>query len=138
MKHVQNLNMYSKKRKFGNIGENFASKELVKLGFEIIVRNYLKPYGEIDIVARGTDGSIHFIEVKTMNGSISQSNDSVSRGTFFPEENVTREKLAKLERVVQAWLLEHTYDGTWSIDVMAITIDENKGIGKYKLIRNVY
>ena len=54
--------MPSKKRKIGDLGEYYASMFLVKHGFNIIKRNYLKKWGEIDIIARRAEFLI-FIEV---------------------------------------------------------------------------
>ena len=50
----------SKSQKIGQIGENVASKYLVKHGFSIVERNYTKKWGEIDIVAR-KEKRIHLI-----------------------------------------------------------------------------
>ena len=51
------------KRRLGDIGENLACVFLEKRGFEILERNYLRKWGEIDIVTK-KDGVIRFIEVK--------------------------------------------------------------------------
>lgn len=132
--------MYSEKRKFGNIGEDIAIKRLIERGFSILERNYLKKWGEIDIVARGTDGKIHFIEVKSVSRDIidDKRGKAVPRDTFRPEENVTRDKILKLERVVNSWLGEHKYDGDWQIDVAAVELDMRRRIGKFRLIECVY
>ena len=47
----------------GKIGEQVAQKWLKTKGFTIKDINYRKKYGEIDIVARGTTGKVHFVEV---------------------------------------------------------------------------
>ena len=132
--------MYSEKRKLGNIGEDVAVNSLKKDGFTILSRNYLKKWGEIDIVARGTDGNIHFVEVKSVSRSTEQytQKDTVTHETFRPEENVTREKLLKLERVIQSWLLEHHYTGDWQIDVATVTLDTVRRVGKVEMIWGVY
>ncbi len=129
--------MYSEKRNFGNLGEDIAAQKLESMGMRILERNYLRKWGEIDIVARGTDGNLHFVEVKAIKRSF-EAKQSVSRDTFMPEENVTREKLRKLERVVETWVSEHKYTGEWQIDVMAVEIDMEKRAGKCRFIENVY
>lgn len=129
--------MYSEKRNFGNLGEDLAVRKLESLGMQILERNHLRKWGEIDIVARGTDGKVHFIEVKTAKRNLDQKTD-VSRDTYMPEENVTREKLMKLERVVKTWISEKTHLGEWQIDVMAVEIDIEKRIGKCRFLENVY
>jgi putative endonuclease len=128
--------MYSKKRQIGNLGEDIAVSKLEKLGFYIIERNYLRKWGEIDIVARGTDNKLHFVEVKSMLFSQIGKNN-VSRDTFLPEENVTREKFAKLTRIIETWIKEHKYSGEWLIDVMAVHIDMERRVGHCKLIEGV-
>lgn len=129
--------MYSDKRNFGNLGEDIAVQKLESVGMRILERNYLRKWGEIDIVARGTDGNLHFVEVKAIKRSF-EGKQSVSRDTFMPEENVTREKLRKLERVVETWISEHKYTGEWQLDVMAVEIDMEKRAGRCKWIENVY
>lgn len=39
-------------KKTGNLGEQIACKHLIVSGFKIIEKNYLKKFGEIDIVAK--------------------------------------------------------------------------------------
>ena len=56
----------TEKRKLGDIGENIACDFLKRRGFEIIERNYLRKWGEIDIVARKRN-VIRFVEVKSVN-----------------------------------------------------------------------
>ena len=56
----------TEKRKIGDIGENITARFLRSKGFAIIGKNYLKPWGEIDIIVQ-KQGKIHFIEVKTVS-----------------------------------------------------------------------
>ena len=61
----------TEKRRLGDLGENIACSFLEKRGFEIIERNYLRKWGEIDIVTK-KGGVVRFIEVKS----------GVTRGTL--------------------------------------------------------
>ena len=56
--------MKSKKRTIGDFGEEIALKYLEKKGYQILDRNFLKHYGEIDIIAIKND-ILTFVEVKT-------------------------------------------------------------------------
>jgi len=56
----------TKKQETGDIGEKIAGRFLAAKGFEIIGKNYRKPWGEIDIIVQKA-GKTHFIEVKTIN-----------------------------------------------------------------------
>ena len=118
--------MYSEKRQFGNLGEDIVCRNLISKGFSLLDRNYLKKWGEIDIVARETDSKVHFIEVKT-----------VSHDTWRPEENVHPNKLQKLHRVIESWLLEKNYNGEWQIDVAIVTLDTAQKKASIRYIENV-
>lgn len=50
----------------GSIGEDAVCSYLIKMGYEIVVRNYRIRGGEIDIIAVDSD-YIAFVEVKSRN-----------------------------------------------------------------------
>lgn len=52
------------KRTVGNVGESAACSALVKAGLTILERNFRRPTGEIDIIAKDKK-MIVFVEVKT-------------------------------------------------------------------------
>ncbi|MEK7630511.1 MAG: YraN family protein [Patescibacteria group bacterium] len=56
---------YSEKRRIGNIAEDVSVVFLVKSGHMVLDRNYLKKWGELDIVSVDRSDTIHFIEVKS-------------------------------------------------------------------------
>lgn len=130
----------SKKRDnklIGNFGEEIAANYLRKRGFDINSRNYLKKWGEIDIVARRT-GKVHFVEVKTVSYETKELlKASVSRGTWRPEDNVHPYKLKKLSRAIESWLMEFNYEGEWQIDVLAVKIVPREKYATVKYISNV-
>jgi len=113
--------MISEKRKLGNIGEDFCVKHLVKHGYIVLDRNYLKKWGEIDIVAK-KDGIIHFVEVKTKELKSFMWNNLES---YDPEENVHPWKLKRISRAVQTYLIEKDVDDDteWQVDVAAVFLD---------------
>ena len=43
--------MITKKRAFGDLGEEITAKYLKSKGYVVLSRNYLKSFGELDIVA---------------------------------------------------------------------------------------
>ncbi len=138
MLHVQPfISKKENNKKVGNYGEEIASLYLQKNGFEILNRNYLKKWGEIDIVARRT-GKVHFVEVKTVSYETkNQLSASVSRGTWRPEDNVHAYKLKKLYRAIESWLMEYKYEGDWQIDVMAVKVVTREKYATVKYIPNV-
>lgn len=121
----------------GKLGEDLAAKWLFDKGFQIIQRNYLKKYGEIDIVARGTV-KLHFVEVKSVSYETKQQMvDAVSRGTWRPEENVHFAKQKRLSRVIEVWLSENKYDGDWQIDILSVRIVPRERIARFNVLYNV-
>lgn len=122
----------------GGIGEDLACKYLENKGFVILARNYLKKWGEIDIVARGTDKRVHFVEVKTVSYETKkQLDEAVTRRTWRPEENVHPSKLKKLSRAIESWLMEKNYHGDWQIDVIAIRVVPREKYASAKYIPNI-
>lgn len=53
----------------GPIGEEFAVKVLMEMGFVIHETNFRGRHGEIDIIAK-KGSTLHFVEVKTRNSDI--------------------------------------------------------------------
>ena len=72
--------MKSKRRTIGDFGEEIALKYLEKKGYQILDRNFLKPYGEIDIIAIKND-ILTFVEVKT------RKNDEFKPASLFQMNN---------------------------------------------------
>lgn len=137
-------NNKTEKRKLGDIGENVACDFLKKRGFEIKERNYLRKWGEIDIIAYKSN-IIHFVEVKSVS---CVTFDNVSHGTFRqaqggqdgkfrPEDNMHPWKLKRLSRVIQTYLLERRLDQDWQLDLITVKIDEKNRIARAEIIENI-
>lgn len=108
--------MKTQKRKIGDIGEEIAVRYLKKQGYKILDRNFLKKWGELDIMAKNKKG-VSFIEVKTLNQKSGQ--------IFFPEQNVSFKKQKRLIRTAQTYLAQKNYplDTSWQIDVIAVELN---------------
>ena len=123
----------------GKLGEDIAVKHLENKGFLTIERNYLRKYGEIDIIAK-KDDILHFIEVK----SVSCENDplSVSRVTIDnhrPEDNIHVQKLKRLSRTIQSYLLSNyqNEEPMWVFDVVTVKIDTTKKRAYVKFLEDI-
>jgi len=112
------------KNEIGALGEQIAVNYLKKKGFSIVEVNYLKKWGEIDVVARGTTVKgpiIRFIEVKTVSYETKRElEQAISRGTWRPEENIHFKKIQRLNRAIESWITDNRYEGDWEIDVIAV------------------
>ncbi len=108
------------KYNIGVLGEQIAQKFLEKKGYVCICKNYRKPWGEIDLVMQYVDRLL-FVEVKTVE-SLSSS-WTVVKECCRPEERVTREKVAKLRRVIGSYVLEKRVEGNWCFGVCGVLLD---------------
>lgn len=114
----------------GNFGENMACKYLAEKGYKIIERNFRKPWGEIDIIAKAPDKTLLFVEIKTMKENLVG---------LKPEDQLTYSKLRKLKRTASLYaghkqeLIKD--DKGWRIDLLTLTIREKScDISHYKNI----
>jgi len=100
------------RRRFGDLGELAAARELERHGVAIVARNARTRYGELDLVGRDGRGYV-FVEVKTRR-----------RSSFVsPAEAVDRRKLARLRSLALAWAGEHQARGRIRMVVAAVTVD---------------
>lgn len=151
----------SEKQKIGEIGENIATRFLVKHGYSIIDRNYTKKWGEIDIIAE-KDSKLYFIEVKSVSrmpaealakAKITPPSD-VKRETFY--KNVSREtlknldnyraednmhpwKLKRLSRTIQTYLMSNRIpeNKEWQVDLLIVYLDLKNKKAKVKIVPDI-
>lgn len=145
MRNTNNQDNRTDKRKLGDIGENCACEFLLRRGYEIVERNYLRKWGELDIVAR--KGKIlHFIEVKSarLNDAVGQVSGVTS---YRPEENLHPGKLLRLSRIIQTYLLHpperlfsragKKQDIEWQLDLITARIDIRTRQARVEMIENI-
>ncbi len=129
------------RNKIGAYGEDIAANYLNKLGHTILDRNYLKKWGEIDIVSRETTKNkqiIHFVEVKTVSYETKEILErAVSYGTWRPEENVHPQKIQRMYRTIESWIMKESYDGEWQIDIISVRIVPREKYATVKHIPNI-
>ena len=120
----------TEKRRVGDLGEDIAARFLVKQGFSIVERNFWKPFGEIDIIAKS--GSVlHFVEVKTVSRITSL------RDGYRPEDNIHAAKLKRIGRTLQAYLFEQKMDPEWVFDVITVELDHEEKTAKVHFLKNL-
>lgn len=126
------------KRQLGDLGEGIVCRFLERKGFRVIGRNYLKKWGEIDIIAK-KGSKISFFEVKT-TVSREPGVENGSRGTWRPEEKVHVEKVKRLQRAIHSYLAEHRLPETqeWALDIACVYLDIPAKRAKVEIIENVF
>ena len=128
----------TEKRRIGDIGEEIACRFLVKRGFSIVCRNYLRKWGELDVVGK-KKGKIHFFEVKTVSGSIDIQVSPVTND-YRAEDNMHPWKLQRLSRIIQTYLMDEMSeieDPDWQFDVITVVLDESKRAGRVEILEDV-
>ena len=122
--------MPSPKRKIGDIGEEVVCKYLETKGFRVIERNYLRKWGEIDIIAE-KGNLLSFIEVKSVSREPGKG--------YRPEENMHPAKLKRLHRVIQTYLLDRKVPDSkeWRVDVACVYLDFSTRKAKVEMLENV-
>jgi putative endonuclease len=125
---VGTLDNRTAKRKLGDMGEAIACEFLKKHGYEVVERNYLRKWGEIDIVAM-KDGILHFVEVKSVT--------YVTNKEYRAEDNMHPWKLKRLGRVIQTYLLHKKLDCDWQLDLITVQLNMATRRAKVELIENI-
>lgn len=130
------LSLKKTTKEIGAAGESAAASFLERRGYRIVARNYWKPYGEIDIVAE-KGNMLHFVEVKAVSR---ESSIDISRETndYRPEELVHPEKIRRLHRAIQAYLLEKGEEREFRLDVIGVFLDFRKRTARCRIFENVY
>lgn len=106
----------SEKRKIGNLGEELVTNFLIKNGYEILDRNYLKPYGEVDIIAF-KNNIVCFVEVKARK--------NIKYG--YPREAVNYHKQQRITKASQVYLIENNLtDYIMRFDVAEVLTESRK------------
>ena len=139
--HMKQSNKQGKKNQVGAFGEQITVNYLKNKGFTVLDTNYLKKWGEIDVVARETVGNnqiIRFVEVKTVSYETKTDLDrAVTHETWRPEENVHYKKIQRMNRAIESWLQENNCDLDWQIDIAAVRIVTRERFASVKYIPNV-
>ncbi len=122
----------------GNLGETIAAKYLTNKAFTIIERNYWRKWGELDLVARETNGKVHFVEVKTVSYETRvELEEAVSWNSWRPEEQVHQFKLHQIHKALETWIADNNYEGDWQVDVIAVRLVPRERYASVKHIENV-
>jgi putative endonuclease len=122
-------------KEIGALGESLAARFLARKGFSILGKNYRKPWGEVDIIAE-KGGIVRFVEVKSVTreniGPVSREKDG-----YRPEEQVHPEKLRKICRTAETYMIEKKDSREFQIDVVAVFLDHTTRQAMCRLYENV-
>jgi putative endonuclease len=122
-------------KEIGRIGEDIACQFLIQRGFKIIDRNYLRSWGEIDIIAEKLN-VVRFVEVKAVSR---ESLPDISRESndYRPEENVHPAKLHKVARTAEMYMNSKGDQREYQIDVVGVYMDVKGKKARCRLFEQV-
>ncbi len=125
----------TEKRKVGDLGEEIACRYLELHGFFIIERNYLRKWGEIDIIAE-KGNVLHFVEVKSVSR---EPSEWFSREMIRPEENMHGNKIKRLHRAIQTYLMERKVGESklWQLDLACVYIGFEAKKSHVEMLENI-
>jgi putative endonuclease len=129
----------TEKQVIGKIGEDAVCKYLKKRDFYILDRNYLKKWGELDIVAKKGE-IVHFIEVKSISREIKKEfSRETSVDSYRAEDNLHLWKTKRLKKIIETYILDKDFDEDqdWQIDIATVSVDMSKRICRVSLIEDI-
>ncbi len=126
----------TQKQIIGQKGEDEAVKYLQNKGFSVLDRNYLKPWGELDIIAKKGEW-LYFVEVKTVTREAQawKANDN-----YEPEDNIHPWKIKRLSRAINTYLLEKKIDdeSDWQVDSISVYLNGRGELLKIDHLEDIF
>ena len=118
---LEKVKKVTEKRRTGDIGEEIASRFLMKHGYQVIERNFLRKCGEIDIITK-KEGTYCFFEIKSVSCKTLHMEHHKGAESIRPEENLHSRKLGRLFRTIKFYLAENKIDPETEYKVGAIIV----------------
>jgi len=100
--------------RIGSIGEQLAAEALIRMGYEILERNWKTKWSEVDIVARRKD-VMYFVEVKYRA--------TANQGDGF--DYITDQKLMHMQRAAELWVSMYNWNGEYELLAASVAGDGN-------------
>jgi len=102
-------------REIGQVAESLAENHLLKLGYQILDKNWYHGHLELDIVARDGDELV-IVEVKSRNGIRYE----------HPSEAITNTKMKRVVEAADAYIIEKELNLETRFDVITVIFFEHK------------
>ncbi len=111
----------------GRLGEKKAQDYYETSGYSILYKNYRTPFGEFDIIV-SKNSEIIFVEVKTRT--------SLAFGR--PEEAVNKDKLRKIRKGIEYFLLQNKNKvKDYRLDVVSLILSSGGEVANFEVFENV-
>ena len=121
------------KREKGNKGEDISCIFLENKGFTVVGRNFMRKWGELDIIAE-KDNILHIFEVKSVTCRFPDFLDA-----HRPEDNVDGWKIKHLRRIIETYLdfSKRGLDAEFQFHVLCVYMDMETRKARVKWLKNI-
>lgn len=121
----------------GRFGESIAEGYLMRRGYVIVEKNYRKPWGELDIVAK-KGRVLHFVEVKAGSWH-KESWPEEGEVLYRPEDHMHAQKCARMARAIQTYLAEHKIgpEAEWTADLVVVLLNADTKKARVRVYSNI-
>ena len=128
------LSAYSRKE-VGALGEKVAAEYLRRHGFSLVDRNVARKTGELDVIVKKED-TLHFVEVKTVLADEFPKMGDTS-DYYDPSLNLHPEKIHKVARTAEWYVLEKKWAGEWQIDGALVWLRRRDGMARVSYLPQI-
>ncbi len=125
------LEIKTKNRAVGDIGEGYATRLLKKKGYKILKTNYVADNNEIDIICESRD-TLVFCEVKTRTKG--KENEKEPR----PASAVTKEKQRAIIKAAGIFTSAYFSEKMKRFDIFEIYVDDSGKVIEHCHIENAF
>jgi len=117
------------RKQVGTYGELAVTEYLRRRGATVIGRNIAWKTGELDVVAREGD-ILHFVEVKALLCETFPNTNDTDR--YDPASNLHLNKIRKVARTAEWFVLQSGWEGEWQIDGATVWIRKQDGLARVR------
>ncbi|HEU0085678.1 MAG TPA: YraN family protein [Candidatus Paceibacterota bacterium] len=128
----------TKRQKIGKLGEQVATRFLMKHNHKILDQNYTRPWGEIDIVScekSATGNILHFIEVKSLKVTDLNLMDT----SYNPAENLHYRKRLRMAKTIKTylWASKIPENQPYQVDLIIVYLDLKRLKSRLKVVNQI-
>lgn len=107
-------------KQIGSLGEKIAANYLIRQGYRLVGLNVSNRLGEIDIISRKPDGSMCFVEIKTV---LAPRRKRIFN--FDPVDKLSPGKIQRLNQAIHYHIRQYNIEENWQLDAVIVYFDQD-------------